>query len=368
MSNIDFLNISQKDFEVLLDKYSDEYHNGIASISDELFDSLKDIYEKRFNKKYSKIGYAVNHKNKVKLPFCMPSLGKVLTENEIYNWLSRFPNEKKFVISDKIDGISLLLCISNGNVKLFTRGDGTEGRDVSYFIPYIDFGNKNIINNLKNQTIFIRGELVLPTEKFEKKYKGTFSNPRNTVSGAIVAKEFNIGIIRDCKFLAYEIYYSDFNKTDKTRLEHFDILTKLQFNTPFYFEVNKQDINFSKLEDFIKKRRKVAEYEMDGIVISTSTVLENKTEKKICEDPKDYIAFKIKGDTIEATVEYVEWNLSKNGIYKPRIKIYPVNLSGVTINYTTGFNARFIPALADVTACIIPTLFTVSIPIPNLFT
>lgn len=334
MSSIDYLNISQKDFENLLDHLSDEYHNGISSVSDDFFDSLLNIYFKRFNKKYSKIGHAVNHKNKVKLPYCMPSLGKILTENEINTWLSKF-NSEIFVVSDKVDGISLLIHCQNQNVKLFTRGDGIEGRDVSYFLPYI--GVDTILKKIKNSNITIRGELVLPIEKFNKKYKNKFSNPRNTVSGAIVSKDFDISILKDCLFVAYEIYGSN-----KTRYDDFEFLTLLGFRTPFYMEINKRDISFKKLEEFINKRRTISEYEMDGLVLSTNKVFDDKTKKNNCEYPKDYIAFKIKGEKADAIVEYVEWNLSKNGLFKPRIKIQPITIGGVTINYTTGFNAKFI--------------------------
>jgi hypothetical protein len=39
---------------------------------------------------------------------------------------------------------------------------------------------------------------------------------------------------------------------------------------------------------------------------------------------------------IEAEVEKVIWSISKFKLIKPRIKIKPVNLNGVTINYTSG--------------------------------
>jgi NAD-dependent DNA ligase len=45
---------------------------------------------------------------------------------------------------------------------------------------------------------------------------------------------------------------------------------------------------------------------------------------------------------IDTEVEFVEWNITKWNILKPRIKITPINLCGVTIQYATGFNAKYI--------------------------
>jgi NAD-dependent DNA ligase len=44
----------------------------------------------------------------------------------------------------------------------------------------------------------------------------------------------------------------------------------------------------------------------------------------------------------EAKVVDVIWTPSKDGYLKPRIRIEPINLGGVTIEYATGFNAAFI--------------------------
>ena len=44
----------------------------------------------------------------------------------------------------------------------------------------------------------------------------------------------------------------------------------------------------------------------------------------------------------EAKVVDVLWEVSQDGYLKPRIRIEPVNIAGVNIEYTTGFNGKFI--------------------------
>ena len=45
---------------------------------------------------------------------------------------------------------------------------------------------------------------------------------------------------------------------------------------------------------------------------------------------------------IEAEVEEVIWNISKHKLIKPKIRIKPVNLNGVTITFASAFNAKFV--------------------------
>ena len=44
----------------------------------------------------------------------------------------------------------------------------------------------------------------------------------------------------------------------------------------------------------------------------------------------------------EVKVVDVLWEVSQDGYFKPRIRIEPVNIAGVNIEYTTGFNGKFI--------------------------
>ena len=46
--------------------------------------------------------------------------------------------------------------------------------------------------------------------------------------------------------------------------------------------------------------------------------------------------------TAETFVVDVIWSPSKDGYLKPRIRVDPVQVGGVTIEYTTGFNGAFI--------------------------
>ena len=171
-----FVNQSnQIQIEELLYKASDKYYNEEESIlSDKSFDIIRDYLENNFpNSKFLKqIGAEIKgndkQKNKIKLPVHMGSMNKKKTEKEIDLWIKKYPNE--VVISDKLDGISFLLAIKYNkkddtfSKQLLTRGNGTEGKDISHLLELIPFP-KNI--SFK-EDIIIRGEILVSRENFKK--------------------------------------------------------------------------------------------------------------------------------------------------------------------------------------------------------
>ena len=81
------------------------------------------------------------------------------------------------------------------------------------------------------------------------------------------------------------------------------------------------------------------EYEIDGIIVSN-----NKKYARTEKNPEHSFAFKmvISDQVAEAKVVDVIWNASKSGYLKPRVRIEPIHIGGVKIEYATGFNGKFI--------------------------
>ena len=53
--------------------------------------------------------------------------------------------------------------------------------------------------------IVIRGEFIIPKERFADKYASKFSNPRNFVAGVVNQKTTDASKYRDIDFVAYEV-------------------------------------------------------------------------------------------------------------------------------------------------------------------
>ena len=181
----------------------DIYYNSgeYTYLSDEQYDILKDIIKERDPGYKVPVGAKIRvGENRVKLPYWLGSMDKIKAEdiNEIAKWVSK-NYYGEYIVENKLDGVSCLLINSNNEIKLYTRGDGYVGSDISYLSKYINNIPKSILENIN-----IRGELIIKKDIFESKYKTKYANPRNMVSGLVGSKTLREGI-SDVEFVAYEI-------------------------------------------------------------------------------------------------------------------------------------------------------------------
>ena len=189
------------EFLNVLNNISDSYYNSSNSpLTDSEFDQLVKLYEEKFEE-YNYLG----SKGNCKLPCYMPSLNKAKDDHALELFKKRC-GDKRYVISDKVDGYSLLMVFKEGEKpKLYNRGDGEFGTDISDVYRHINKGSIKIgkIEKLAG-IVYVRGELVMDNITFEK-YKGKYNNPRNLVAGVINSKERDNNILKDIKFIAYSI-------------------------------------------------------------------------------------------------------------------------------------------------------------------
>lgn len=329
-----FSSLSSDDKLAVLMHYQYTYENNEPDqIDDATFDSLVNIYESETGLKYSVIG-AEPTGNKETLPYYMGSLDKAKgksAEDDLRRYTNNFPGEK--IIEDKIDGNSGLYVVRyiNGKLirKLYTRGNGYIGTDISHLLNYINIP-------IPGFDIVVRGELVLPLKEFEKySTKLNLKNARNAGSGVINSKEINEDLAKLIKFYAYNIVDWPYDKINpENQLIYLD---KLKFDTPWYIKTEKLP-SIPELEDILNIRRAESPYDIDGIVISDNKKFYPIEEGK---NPKSMIAFKI--DVFNrTTVRDVIWEASKDGVLKPVVVYDPVNTSGITMTRASGKNAKFI--------------------------
>lgn len=321
---------------VKLLKLSDEkYHNeGIWLLSDIEYDNLKDRLKELSpnNSYFKKIGYNPPEKFKVKLPYFLGSQDKIKYNEikELNKWFDTNNSPKSYVITEKLDGISCLITNTNNKIKIYTRGNGKEGMDISEIYMYISSFPHEI-----PEGIAVRGELVISKENWEK-IKETGTNPRNVVAGIINRKIIDKKILPLIDFVAYDLLN---NRNLKLEDGLTYMKSTLGFKVVKHLVLNKRIENedlFIILKDF----KKTSDYEIDGIVINHNKPYDITNDK----NPKYSFAFKANIILEELEVEVIDviWNVSKDKYLKPVIKFNPVVINGITIKQTTGFNADFI--------------------------
>lgn len=243
----------------ILKKLSHNYYNQENDlIPDDIYDILKDILEERAptNKFLKEIGAPIT-KEKVKLPYTMPSLNKIKPDTEALNvWKNTYKGP--YVVSDKLDGVSALYVRTENGDKLYTRGDGTMGQDISHLVKYVIIKHGVNTNNIP-LNMAIRGELIISKKNFEK-IKKDFKNARNVVAGLVNSKNYSPKIAKLTEFVAYGII----NPLYKYQ-EQMTLLDNTGFIT--VFNKTKKNITNDYLSELLLKRRKSGKYEIDGIVV-----------------------------------------------------------------------------------------------------
>lgn len=302
-----------------------------TGFDDYQYDMLKETLQRRDPNYKVPIGAKIREgENRVNLPFWLGSMDKFKSEDEteIKKWVSK-NKSNQYIIEDKLDGVSCLIVVRKGTIKLYTRGDGIIGADISYLAPYFDTIPKKI-----DVDIAVRGELIMPVDVFTQKYSKEYANPRNMVAGRIGGKKIREGI-SDINFIAYEIVGDGIMDKPSTQLKY---LQKLGFST-----VKNEIVDAITTENLIETFLRFKNgnmFEIDGIIVQP----DKNYERNTTGNPDYAFAFKmrLKDNIVETTVVDVIWNVSKWGQLKPRIKIKSVKLGGVEITYTTGFNAKYI--------------------------
>jgi NAD-dependent DNA ligase len=229
-----------------------------------------------------------------------------------------------YVLSCKLDGVSGLYVMEKGGAKLYTRGDGVVGQDITHLLralklPVIPVG------------VAIRGEFILPKRLFEEKYRGTFANPRNLVSGIINAKKVDEKA-SDLHFVAYEVISPEMIPSEQ-------MAKIVEWKLEVVRNESRGALTNEELSAVLLDWRANYEYEIDGVIVCDDHIY-----PRVSGNPDHAFAFKmvLSEQMAECKVVDVIWTPSKNGYLKPRVRIEPVSLGGVTIEYATGFNGKFI--------------------------
>jgi len=311
---------------------NDQYYNSTSTLTDNEYDILKEYTEKKYpkNEILKEIGAPIQGKNKVTLPYEMASMDKIKPDTQaLANWTKIYKGP--YVLSCKLDGVSgLYICDQHENHKLYTRDNGIIAQDISHIIGALK------LPSLEKGTA-VRGEFIISKRVFKDKYADQFANARNLVSGIINKKTVDEKT-QDLAFITYELIEPIMKPSEQ--MKTLDTIGK-ENGVSLGVVMNKKVATISNeyLSDLLLKLRQKYEYEIDGIIVCNDEIY-----PRVSGNPEHAFAFKmVMSDQVaEAKVVDVLWEASKDGYLKPRVRIEPIQLGGVRIEYATGFNGKFI--------------------------
>ena len=355
--------MNDKDIEIeylkkidLAQKYNKYYYDKNKPIvADQVFDLLKkDIINLENKYKFLKnkssptrsVGFKPSknfQKAKHKVP--MLSLGNAFNEEDLNNFekkINNFLSFKEINIIDysaepKIDGISASLIYVNGQLtKGLSRGDGTEGEDITQNLKTINDIPLKI--NAKNfpKEIDIRGEVFIENEDF-KTINEKFANPRNAASGSLRQKDPTITSKIPLKFIAYTFGYAEeMNIHSQT-----DFLKNLK---TWGFKINPFNKKISGIKNLIEnhknleEKRKEIAFDIDGVVYKVNQFNLQKRLGFAANAPRWAIAHKFFANSSISEITNIEIQIGRTGALTPVAKIKPVNIGGVIVSNATLHN------------------------------
>lgn len=320
--------MTEKELSQIILEASKAYYNENELMTDNEFDIVKEYMENKYpkNRVLQEIGAPVE-KNKVSLPYNMPSMDKIKPDtNSLQKWKQKYSGP--YVLSAKLDGISALYSTENNQLKLYTRGNGTIGQDISHLIPYL------LLPKIDNITI--RGELIMKKTTFVEKYSNTFANARNMVAGLVNQKKIDVEKMKDVDFVAYEVITPELKPS-----EQMSYMNKKHDEDKIITVINEtvMELTNEYLSTLLVEWRENYEYTIDGVI-----VVDDKIYARTKKNPEHGFAFKmvLSDQVAEVKVVDVIWTPSKDGYLKPRLQVEPVTLGGAKIEYATAFNAAFV--------------------------
>jgi len=339
-----------------IQKYNELYYNkSEPSVSDQKYDILKkevlDLESKFSFLKNNKspsitVGYKPSKNfTKVKHNVPMLSLGNAFDEQDLINFEKKILNFLSLKNSDnieystepKIDGISASLIYVNGTfIKGLSRGDGTQGEDITENLKTIqDIPNVIKAKNFPEE-IDIRGEVFIENDDF-KKINEKFANPRNAASGSLRQKDASITSKIPLKFIAYTYGHAKEMKINSQT----DFLKNLKL---WGFKINSFNKKINNIKDLmlnhkeLEEKRKEIPFDIDGIVYKVNSFDLQKRLGFAANAPRWAIAHKFSANSSISEIKNIEIQIGRTGALTPVAKIKSVNIGGVMVSNATLHN------------------------------
>lgn len=276
----------------------------------------------------------------------MMSLDNTYSAEEIKEFDARVRKNLKgekieYVVELKFDGVSTSLLYKNGKFIIgSTRGDGTEGDDVSAnlktirSIPLVfDEGVKKI-----PRAIEVRGEVYMTKKSLEKlnsqkEKEGDepFANPRNAAAGSLKLLDPKIVVSRGLDIYIWGTgYYEGIGF--KTHADILEYLKESGFRVNPHYKVCKTIEEVIDYCDSWEPKRDKLDFEIDGMVLKVNDLDQQKRLGVTTKNPRWAIAYKFPAEKALTEVEDIIVGVGRTGAITPVAVLKPVHLSGTTVS------------------------------------
>lgn len=264
----------------------------------------------------------------------------------------------EYCAEPKFDGASISLIYENDLlVRGATRGDGTEGEDITTNIkqirsiplsaPFSDYGIKQI--EIRGEVLLTKKNFKAYNDKLAEENLPPLANPRNAASGSLRIKDAKEVARRNLEAFLYHVGYilkSEATGKYEVPHTHSDAL-KMLWDSGFRSPQQEKKV-IKGIEGVIafcneyEAKRDELPYEIDGMVIKVNDLELQDEMGMTSHHPRWAIAYKFKARQATSKLRAVEYQVGRTGAVTPVAKIDPVPIGGVTVTSISLHNADFI--------------------------
>jgi DNA ligase (NAD+) len=300
-------------------------------------------------------GYVTKEFKQVKHKYPMLSLANTYSENELKDFDDRVRkvvgDDLEYVCELKYDGVAISLIYKDGKLlQAITRGDGTQGDDITVNAKTIHSIPLKLRGNGYPEEFEMRGEVYLPLKIFEKINKERedagdepFANPRNSASGTLKMQDSAEVSRRKLDSTLYYILgeHLPFH-------EHYE---SLQQAKKWGFKVSEHSAlvkDIKGVHAFIvkwEKKRHDLPFDIDGIVIKVNSFRQQMMLGLTAKSPRWAVAFKYQAERAATTLNSISFQVGRTGVITPVANLQPVLLAGTVVKRATLHNADIIKKL-----------------------
>jgi DNA ligase (NAD+) len=347
------------------------YQEDAPKVSDAEYDALRkrfNVIEKRFpefvtaESPSQKVGAAPSGRfKKVRHAVPMLSLDNAFAEEDVRDFVARIARFLKladekidFSAEPKIDGLSMSLRYEGGElVTAATRGDGTEGEDVTANIRTL----KDVPQKLKGRNVpdicEVRGEVYMTKKAFlalneRQKAAGDtiFANPRNSAAGSLRQKDPSITASRPLGFFAYAWgQMSAMPEATQSGMIHW--FERCGFKTNPLTKLCHSVDELLAFHHRIEEQRAELDYDIDGVVYKVDRIDWQARLGFVSRTPRWAIAHKFPAERAMTVLRDIEIQVGRTGSFTPVGKLEPVGVGGVIVQNVTLHNEDYIKGVGN---------------------
>ncbi len=286
----------------------------------------------------------------------MLSLANTYTIGEVDEWFDRVKKGlegQEFEITGemKYDGTSISLTYEGGRlVRAVTRGDGTQGDDVTANVKTI----KSIPLVLQPgdwpEKFEIRGEILMPWKVFdelnkEREYneEPLFANPRNAASGTLKTQDPREVAKRRLDARFYYLLSDDL--PFDTHYANMEAAKKWGFKVSGEMKILRTVKEVDEYIDYWDVGRKELPVATDGLVFKVNSLRQQLNLGYTAKSPRWAVAFKFNPENACTQLRFVSFETGRMGIVTPVANLEPVLLSGTIVKRASLHNADIMKEL-----------------------